>query len=259
MTKAFSYACAAAVAIGVACAARADVTIGFDNLTGGTVVSDQYRGLGVVFGGHWEVLGPSPFTNPVAGDNSVAIYNPDDLMANYTVVIDFVIPGTSTPAATRFFAFTPTDASVSDTQIFMRAYNPEGFEIGFAEKLVAADGVYNPAVDNEIMFTAPEGESIAHMEVSVAAVAGNRVVEGDSFRCGNLIVPPCGAADVGIAGGEFGSDHVLDNNDFIAFINLFFERDPLADRGASGGFPGTDGQFDNNDFIVFINQFFGGC
>jgi len=31
-------------------------------------------------------------------------------------------------------------------------------------------------------------------------------------------------ADMGVQGGGFGRDGRLDNNDFIAFINAFFER-----------------------------------
>jgi hypothetical protein len=66
-------------------------------------------------------------------------------------------------------------------------------------------------------------------------------------------------ADIGSAGGVLGADGLLDNNDFIVFINLFFAQDPLGDRGVAGGLPGSDGLFDNNDFISFINQFFAGC
>jgi hypothetical protein len=67
---------------------------------------------------------------------------------------------------------------------------------------------------------------------------------------------PCGPADVGKQGGLTGFDRLLDNNDFIAFINLFFNSDPLADQGQQGGLPGSDSAWDNNDFIAFINHFF---
>ena len=66
-------------------------------------------------------------------------------------------------------------------------------------------------------------------------------------------------ADIGSAGGLPGQDGVLDNNDFIAFINYFFDQNPAADMGVQGGGSGQDGQFDNNDFIAFINLFFAGC
>jgi hypothetical protein len=65
--------------------------------------------------------------------------------------------------------------------------------------------------------------------------------------------------DLGQQGGIVGADGLLDNNDFIIFIDLFFGHDPIADFGVQGGIPGSDGQFDNNDFIVFIDQFFAAC
>ena len=70
---------------------------------------------------------------------------------------------------------------------------------------------------------------------------------------------PCGPGDLGSAGGELGADGQLDNNDFIAFITLFFEGDARADFGSAGGVAGSDGAFDNNDFIAFITAFFANC
>jgi hypothetical protein len=69
----------------------------------------------------------------------------------------------------------------------------------------------------------------------------------------------CGLADLGSTGGTAGYDGVLDNNDFIVFIDYFFAQNPLADQGSTGGVPGADGVFDNNDFVVFIDHFFAGC
>ena len=71
--------------------------------------------------------------------------------------------------------------------------------------------------------------------------------------------PPCGNTDVGRQGGERGADGTLDNNDFVVYVDLFFEHDPRADFGVAGGQPGSDGQWDNNDFVVYIDQFFFGC
>ncbi|HZW06533.1 MAG TPA: GC-type dockerin domain-anchored protein [Phycisphaerales bacterium] len=70
---------------------------------------------------------------------------------------------------------------------------------------------------------------------------------------------PCGSADVGGQGGVAGADGRLDNNDFVAFIDMFFSADPAADMGRQGGVPGQDGAWDNNDFVVFIDRFFAGC
>jgi hypothetical protein len=72
----------------------------------------------------------------------------------------------------------------------------------------------------------------------------------------------CGPADIGGEGGAETPDGILDNNDFVVFINLFFSSDAGADLGSEGGAIGSDGSFDNNDFIVFIvfiQFFFEGC
>ncbi|MFT3685323.1 MAG: LamG domain-containing protein [Phycisphaerales bacterium] len=91
------------------------------------------------------------------------------------------------------------------------------------------------------------------------------------FRIRCLLTSSCGtevstpsqlfvaAADLGVQGGLTGSDGLYDNNDFIAFISLFFSHDARADLGKVGGSLGSDGAFDNNDFIVFIALFFAGC
>jgi hypothetical protein len=72
-------------------------------------------------------------------------------------------------------------------------------------------------------------------------------------------VDPCGVADFASQGAEPGSDGVLDINDFVVFIRVFFAEDPSADLGSEGGAPEGDGIFDNNDFIRFIDAFFAGC
>jgi len=69
---------------------------------------------------------------------------------------------------------------------------------------------------------------------------------------------PC-SADLGRQGGVAQPDGRLDNNDFIVFIDEFFDQSTVADRGSTGGVPGPDGAFDNNDFVVFVDQFFAGC
>jgi hypothetical protein len=66
-------------------------------------------------------------------------------------------------------------------------------------------------------------------------------------------------ADLGVQGGTRGRDGVLDNNDFVVFISLFFDIENNADLGRQGGLPGHDGLWDNNDFVVFIDFYFAGC
>lgn len=75
---------------------------------------------------------------------------------------------------------------------------------------------------------------------------------------GTAIVPPC-PADIGTTGGVPGADGLLDNNDFVVFIDDFFNQNPVADVGVTGGVPGQDSTFDNNDFVVYIDLFFQGC
>ncbi|MDP1663377.1 MAG: GC-type dockerin domain-anchored protein [Phycisphaerales bacterium] len=67
------------------------------------------------------------------------------------------------------------------------------------------------------------------------------------------------SADLGMQGGAQGQDGVLDNNDFIVFIDHLFNQDPRADVGRQGGVAPGEGIFDNNDFVVFIDAFFSGC
>ncbi|MBY0307763.1 MAG: DUF3466 family protein [Phycisphaerales bacterium] len=103
------------------------------------------------------------------------------------------------------------------------------------------------------------------------AGAGAPPQVGDTLIVGALVRGPCNTlyapaatafvspADVGVQGGGIGKDGQYDNNDFVAYISLFFEGSPAADIGLQGGLLGSDGSLDNNDFIVFITQFFRAC
>jgi phage baseplate assembly protein gpV len=70
--------------------------------------------------------------------------------------------------------------------------------------------------------------------------------------------PPC-PGDIGSQGGLPGADGTRDNNDFVVFIDYFFNHNTQADVGSQGGVAGPDGQWDNNDFVEFINEFFAPC
>ncbi|MFT3684854.1 MAG: GC-type dockerin domain-anchored protein [Phycisphaerales bacterium] len=84
--------------------------------------------------------------------------------------------------------------------------------------------------------------------------------QGSSLAVADLKVPAVCLADIGGVGGFATPDGVLDNNDFIAFIDAFFNSNMLlADVGVAGGVAGADNALDNNDFIAFINGFFNGC
>jgi hypothetical protein len=109
---------------------------------------------------------------------------------------------------------------------------------------------------NRIMF-ADDGYVYFASRLKASATGTTDVVAGTTSSS-LLRVGGC-PADIGKQGGIAGSDGSLDNNDFVVFIDLFFNHDWRADRGIQGGVPGTDGAFDNNDFVVYIDQFFGGC
>jgi hypothetical protein len=90
--------------------------------------------------------------------------------------------------------------------------------------------------------------------VDFSAISGDQFVVLTGGPAGSA----CGIADLGSEGGAEGSDNILDNNDFIVFISLFFSQDARADIGSEGGAEGSDNNWDNNDFIVFIGAFFAG-
>ncbi|HYD02427.1 MAG TPA: GC-type dockerin domain-anchored protein [Phycisphaerales bacterium] len=105
--------------------------------------------------------------------------------------------------------------------------------------------------------TTPAGLAAGQL-LEVRFGASNSQVNFDDLRLVVGGAPVC-AADLGGPGGVPGSDGVLNNNDFIVFIDLFFAHAAAADVGTTGGTPGTDGVWDNNDFVVFIDRFFDGC
>ncbi len=90
--------------------------------------------------------------------------------------------------------------------------------------------------------------------------AGATGYQGDTLAVNGLKVPAVCVADVGSQGGILAPDGRLDNNDFVAFINAFFDGNQvIADVGRQGGIAGGDNLLNNNDFIVFIDGFFAGC
>ncbi len=66
-------------------------------------------------------------------------------------------------------------------------------------------------------------------------------------------------ADVGSQGGVAGPDGLLNQNDFIVFLNRFFTSSYLADVGRQGGLQGSDGILNNNDFIAYVDMYMNGC
>jgi hypothetical protein len=101
------------------------------------------------------------------------------------------------------------------------------------------------------------GYSLGPAAVSTSGVYTCRVANA----CGSVVSQASRVTvlqpDVGVTGGVAGSDGALDNNDFVVFIDAFFNASPMADLGRQGGVHGGDGVFDNNDFVAFIDLFFG--
>ncbi|MFT3683802.1 MAG: GC-type dockerin domain-anchored protein [Phycisphaerales bacterium] len=93
----------------------------------------------------------------------------------------------------------------------------------------------------------------------VITPADGYTLGGFDFAPDNTVTPPACPADLGQQGGQPGADGALDNNDFIVFINFFFQHNAAADLGVQGGVLGHDDHYDNNDFIAFISLFFQGC
>jgi hypothetical protein len=89
--------------------------------------------------------------------------------------------------------------------------------------------------------------------------SGTTVTAADLAAFDVVFTGTCCIADIGVQGGAPGHDGLLDNNDFVVFIDFFFNQNPLADVGRQGGIAPGDGLFDNNDFVVFIDAFFTGC
>ncbi|MFT3685734.1 MAG: GC-type dockerin domain-anchored protein [Phycisphaerales bacterium] len=115
----------------------------------------------------------------------------------------------------------------------------------------------DPLALDPLPFTEPLCQGTLTIKLTLASTSTHIGMTANLAAAGTLAA--CGPADIGRQGGLPGSDSHLDNNDFIAFINYFFNHDSHADQGIQGGLPGHDGAYDNNDFIAFINHFFAGC
>jgi agmatine/peptidylarginine deiminase len=96
----------------------------------------------------------------------------------------------------------------------------------------------------------------ARLRVNAVDGAGN--TGGFTSAAFTIDGDPC-PADIGSQGGVAGPDGLLNNNDFVVFIDDFFTHNPVADVGSPGGAQGSDGAWDNNDLVVFIDSFFTPC
>lgn len=73
-------------------------------------------------------------------------------------------------------------------------------------------------------------------------------------------LPRCGDGDLASQGVGLCPDGVLDNNDFIRFIDLFFAKAPEANLvRVPEGTTGVPEAWDNDDLVAFIQYFFTPC
>lgn len=71
--------------------------------------------------------------------------------------------------------------------------------------------------------------------------------------------PPLCLGDFASAGGQIGRDRIRDNNDLVAFVNLYFANSHSADIASAGAVVGGDGWLDINDFVVMLDLVFTPC
>jgi len=192
------------------------------------------------------------------GDPSGLIFGPGTELFR-TTYPDFPLPGS--PGETRTFFFTVPLRGVRTSG----NYNNIGFSIALSNVQFDGNiGFFCSTAHGQLTGYYTNNASSRDTSVSNAwglfAFGPDTDTQIASFttRLDGYATPAC-AADFGVAGGTYGQDGVLDNNDFISFITLFFDQHPLADVGKAGGLRGQDNAFDNNDFIAFINSFFDGC
>jgi hypothetical protein len=121
-------------------------------------------------------------------------------------------------------------------------------------------GTYIDGVVKEMTSFDPDGDGPIPPRL---VLVGNLRVEGqypmlDIAMLGPTTPPsPCGRADMGGPGASFGPDGMLDQNDFVMFLQAWFANEPLADLGGPMS-RGEDGFFDGSDIVLFVEEFFEG-
>jgi len=171
---------------------------------------------------------------------------------------------------TGLFGFSNTPIDHDDEDLFTLAPEADIFAevVSIGGGLVVRDGPHAlsageamhlgpPFFDYHPLMWLPGGGSGS--VTFVFRDAGGVYTPSEELTIAFTAADPACPADLGAQGGQPGADGVLDNNDFVAFIDAFFGAEERADLGSQGGVAGSDLTFDNNDFVVFIDAFFGGC
>ena len=162
----------------------------------------------------------------------------------------------SQPGATVMAcAGSPLVLSASATSPWPQNYQWRRNGVAIVDGALSGGATASGATTQTLTIDGYHGELDGSYDLLIVNPCGSRTTTPAAV----LLPVQCGPADLGRAGGFPCPDGLLDNNDFIAFINYFFEQNFTADMGGAGGFPTPDEAFDNNDFIAFINYFFDGC
>ncbi|MDP1663356.1 MAG: GC-type dockerin domain-anchored protein [Phycisphaerales bacterium] len=191
----------------------------------------------------------------------------------------FALTVTATPFAFAGDAPTiiqqPTDRALcsgSQTSFTVQASAGGFTPVTFDWQVESADGEWS-----HLPITPPAPGVWARVSVGVDEITNTSTlyfswigtVDTRRYRC--LVSGPFGSAasdparltaltaDFGSSGGQPAPDWHFDNNDFVAYIDAFFNNSQSADLGSAGGQLGGDGVLDNNDFIAIIDLFFNGC
>jgi hypothetical protein len=183
----------------------------------------------------------------------------DGTTALRTVWYSFTPDAAGTVTIDTYGSTYDTALAIFDATAGCGTYDPES---GLCDGplVLACNNDASPEVTQSLIENVPVAAGVPLL-VRVAAAEGS---EGGSAVLNlaftpDVPPPPECPADFGSQGGTPGHDGALDNNDFVVFIDFFFNENPRADVGSQGGVPGSDGSFDNNDFVIFIDYFFAGC
>lgn len=228
----------------------------------GTLLTSEWR----LDSSGWTRLTPSYMYGPMAGHRAISTF-----VGQMFVGGGYVQAQADKPVARSYAG--PTNATIGS-----QGATSVGFDIAGApiELTVSATGSITQIrwTRNNVLVvdgTTAHGSIISGAQTRRLRIENPRLEDAGSYIVtvsGNcvsatsrpyIVSPRCGPADVGIPGGEEGSDQRLDNNDFVVFVRWFFDGDDRADVASEGAVAGSDGTLDTNDFVLFIQRFFAGC
>lgn len=178
----------------------------------GAGTNGAVNALGVTLGGD-VVAGGNFVTAGAVAANRVARYIPGSPAPS----IQFQpLPVVTAISGTAMFGVAATGGTGSGTPIYR--WHKGG---------VAIDPAVNPSAATPILsIVNVSAGDVGSYDCQVTNSCGGTGVTSNAVSLSLVASPPPCPADLGVAGGGYGQDGVLDNNDFIAFISRFFEGCP---------------------------------